>query len=309
MALDTRNADNAAWLVKVPYALANVWKAACDQSMAGQVDDSNERQQLLGRIVTEAAGAEEGDVSFLELPDTMLAEGIPRRFKLQQLPLPPGESSKMHVLSYELGSSNGNNGGGNGGGNGSSAAPKEILKPRVDGTVQQRMDMVPMVKDDKGEWVLDSEYMKLVRSRTEQAAEKVRVVGFYEDSVDNMLADLAQQKRVERDISARRKASVQAAREVALKRPRLEPEELEELLFRLFERHSAWHLKALIAETRQPQLHLKTVLEGIATQQKRGPNKDKYELKPEYRSKTGAAAATAGGTAGGAGTSAVRQPQ
>ncbi len=38
-----------------------------------------------------------------------------------------------------------------------------------------------------------------------------------------------------------------------------------------------------MGETRQPQAHLKAVLEGIAVQQKRGPNKDKYELKPEYR--------------------------
>ncbi|EFJ51871.1 hypothetical protein VOLCADRAFT_87484 [Volvox carteri f. nagariensis] len=251
MALDTRNADNAAWIVKVPYALASVWKAACEQSMAGQVDDSTEGPSLLGRIVTEPTA------------QAMLAEGIPRRFKLQQMPLPPGNSSKMHVMSYEIptggtsvpqgGFSQGGGGaaatgGGGGGSSGSSQAGRDISLPRVEGTIQQRMDMVPMVQDERGEWVLDSEYLKLVRSRTEQAAEKVRVVGYYEDSVDNVLADLAQQKRVEQDISARR--------------------------------------KGLITETRQPHMHLKAVLEGIAAQQKRGPNKDKYELKPEYRSKS-----------------------
>ncbi|GIL64310.1 hypothetical protein Vafri_18296 [Volvox africanus] len=284
MALDTRNADSAAWLIKVPYALASVWKAACEQSMAGQIDDSSEGPSLLGRIVTEPT-AEDGNVSFLELPETMWAEGIPRRFKLLQMPLPPGDAAnKMHVISYDVPPSTAP--GLDGGASGRRAAPRELSKPRVDGTIQQRMDMVPMVKDEKGEWALDSEYLKLVRSRTEQAAEKVRVVGYYEDSVDNDLANLAQQKRVERDISARRKATVAAAKADNMKRPRLEKDELEDLLFRLFERNTAWAFKALISETRQPHMHLKAVLEGIAAQQKRGPNKDKYELKPEYRSKT-----------------------
>ncbi|KXZ50769.1 hypothetical protein GPECTOR_15g454 [Gonium pectorale] len=293
MALDTRNADNAAWLVKVPYALASVWKAACEQSMAGSVDDSADGPALLGRIVTESV-PEEGSVSFLELPETMpAAEGVPRRFKLQQMPMPPQEATKMHVLSYEqpqAGAAAGGLPAAAGGGRGGGSAPRELPKPRVDGTVQQRMDMVPMVMDDKGAWALDAEYLKLVRSRTEQAAEKSRVVGFYEDSVDNMLADLAQQRRVERDISNRKRVAVAAAKADNLKRPRLEKDELEDILFRLFERSSAWAFKALIAETRQPHMHLKAVLEGIATQQKRGPNKDKYELKPEYRSKGAAAA-------------------
>ncbi|GLC40110.1 General transcription factor IIF subunit 2 [Pleodorina starrii] len=286
MALDIRNADSTAWLIKVPYALASVWKAACEQSMAGQVDDSSDGPSLLGRIVTEPA-TEGGNVSFLELPEAMLAEGIPPRFKLQQMPLPPGgdAANKMHVMSYEVPAAAAAGGGGAAAA-ASTPAGREISRPRMDGAIQQRMDMVPMVQDDKGEWVLDSEYLKLVRSRTEQAAEKVRVVGYYEDTVDNMLADLAQQKRVERDILSRKKATVAAAKADNLKRPRLEKDELEEKLFRLFERNSAWALKALIAETRQPHMHLKAVLEGIASQQKRGPNKDKYELKPEYRSKS-----------------------
>ncbi|KAG2436678.1 hypothetical protein HXX76_006206 [Chlamydomonas incerta] len=299
-ALDTRNADTAAWLVKVPVALAAVWKAACDQSMAGVVDDSSAEGagQLLGRIVTE-----EGNDSFLELPEAMLGEGIPKRFKLQSMPLPPGTGtdSRMHVMSYELpaaaaaAAAAGSGGGGGGGGGG----PKELPKARVDGCVQQRLDMVPMVKDEQGQWVLDSEYLKLVRSRTERAAEKVRVVGSYDGlNLDNQIAAKMQERRLQKDIVERRKATEAAARSDHLKRPRLEKEELEEMLFRLFERNSAWAFKSLIAETRQPHMHLKAVLEGIATQQKRGPNKDKYELKPEYRGNkaaAGAAAAAAGG--------------
>ncbi|KAG2439677.1 hypothetical protein HYH02_010558 [Chlamydomonas schloesseri] len=315
-ALDTRNADTTAWLVKVPVALAAVWKAACDQSMAGVVDDSSAEGagQLLGRIVTE-----EGNVSFLELPETMHAEGIPKRFKLQSMPLPPGTGtdSRMHVLSYEapaggaaaaaaaaaaaVGSAGGAAAAPPGGGAAAGGGPKDLPKARVDGCVHQRLDMVPMVKDEQGQWVLDSEYLKLVRSRTERAAEKVRVVGSYDGlDLDNQIALKMQKQRLQKDIVERRKATEAAARADNLKRPRLEKEELEEILFRLFERNSAWAFKSLIAETRQPHMHLKAVLEGIATQQKRGPNKDKYELKPEYRpgNKQAAAAAAAAAAAG-----------
>eukprot|EP00198_Chlamydomonas_reinhardtii_P010103 XP_001699440.1 predicted protein [Chlamydomonas reinhardtii] len=153
--LDTRNADTAAWLVKVPVALAAVWKAACDQSMAGVVDDSGTEEgagQLLGRIVTE------------------------------------------------------------------------------------------------GQWVLDSEYLKLVRSRTERAAEKVRVVGRYDGlDLDNQIAARVQERRLQKDIVERRKATEAAAKADQMKRPRLEREELEEILFRLFERHSAWAFKEVQA--------------------------------------------------------------
>lgn len=48
----------------MPVALAAVWKAACDQSMAGVVDDSGTEEgagQLLGRIVTEVRGREAGE--------------------------------------------------------------------------------------------------------------------------------------------------------------------------------------------------------------------------------------------------------
>ncbi|PNW85999.1 hypothetical protein CHLRE_03g203681v5 [Chlamydomonas reinhardtii] len=128
--LDTRNADTAAWLVKVPVALAAVWKAACDQSMAGVVDDSGTEEgagQLLGRIVTE-----EGNDSFLELPESMHAEGIPKRFKLQSMPLPPGAGtdSRMHVLSYEVAAAAA---AGAPGAAAASAPPKELPKARAYG--------------------------------------------------------------------------------------------------------------------------------------------------------------------------------
>lgn len=35
--------------------------------------------------------------------------------------------------------------------------------------------------------------------------------------------------------------------------------------------------------TKQPVAWLREVLDGIAAQARRGPHKDKYELKPEYR--------------------------
>ncbi len=131
--------------------------------------------------------------------DNMIAEGIPRRFKLQQMPLPAGDTgTKLHVLSYEV-AGGGGPAGGAAAAAGQPAAAREITKaredtgrgsgavgarlsfstaqcvgerstpcgpprtantqvtcyrfywslPGVEGAVAQRMDMLPMVKDEQ----------------------------------------------------------------------------------------------------------------------------------------------------------------
>lgn len=61
---------------------------------------------------------------------------------------------------------------------------------------------------------MDPEYAKLIRSRTERAAERTRVVGTYEDlSVTNRMADLLQHKQVVTAINAKRKVRGQGGGE------------------------------------------------------------------------------------------------
>ncbi|KAL0205142.1 hypothetical protein P9112_000449 [Eukaryota sp. TZLM1-RC] len=67
------------------------------------------------------------------------------------------------------------------------------------------------------------------------------------------------------------------------KRIRAERDVVKNLLFQLFNRKDFWSLSELVDETDQPQAWLRDVLDDICIRIISGPNKDLYELKPEYK--------------------------
>eukprot|EP01024_Parvocaulis_polyphysoides_P061026 TRINITY_DN67187_c0_g1_i1.p2 TRINITY_DN67187_c0_g1~~TRINITY_DN67187_c0_g1_i1.p2 ORF type:complete len:128 (+),score=24.19 TRINITY_DN67187_c0_g1_i1:3-386(+) len=67
------------------------------------------------------------------------------------------------------------------------------------------------------------------------------------------------------------------------RRLRMDKDELENVLFELFEKQSMWRLQDLLKETDQPHMWLKQVLNDIAMLNTRGEHKDLWELKPEYK--------------------------
>ncbi|CAL5383515.1 unnamed protein product [Camellia sinensis] len=68
-----------------------------------------------------------------------------------------------------------------------------------------------------------------------------------------------------------------------VKRTRRDRGELEEIMFKLFERQPNWALKQLVQETAQPAQFLKEILNELCVYNKRGTNQGTYELKPEYK--------------------------
>ena len=68
---------------------------------------------------------------------------------------------------------------------------------------------------------------------------------------------------------------------------RVDRNELLDMLFRAFELQPYWTMKQLKERTHQPDVHLRSVLESIAVQNKRGPNAGKYGLKEEYKALQG----------------------
>uniref|UniRef100_J3L4J1 TFIIF beta subunit HTH domain-containing protein n=1 Tax=Oryza brachyantha TaxID=4533 RepID=J3L4J1_ORYBR len=78
-----------------------------------------------------------------------------------------------------------------------------------------------------------------------------------------------------------------------MKRTRRDRRELENILFKLFERQPNWSLKNLMQETDQPEQFLKEILNDLCFYNKRGPNQGTHELKPEYKKSTEDADATA----------------
>ncbi|KAL0369106.1 UNVERIFIED_CONTAM: hypothetical protein Scaly_1129500 [Sesamum calycinum] len=82
-------------------------------------------------------------------------------------------------------------------------------------------------------------------------------------------------------LGIRKKAAPVKSSEV--KRTRRDRGELEDIMFKLFERQPNWALKQLVQETDQPAQFLKEILNELCVYNKRGTNQGTYELKPEYK--------------------------
>lgn len=137
-----------------------------------------------------------------------------------------------------------------------------------EGIVQHRIDVLPRGRANE----IDPAYRKLSRQRDIAAASRTRTVQVVTGrSITNIRQPVAAA-----EAERRRKAAEE-------KRSAMPKEELEATLFRLFERQSYWSLAQLQKQTSQPTAHLRSVLAEIANKTKRGPYKDMWSLKKEFR--------------------------
>jgi len=67
------------------------------------------------------------------------------------------------------------------------------------------------------------------------------------------------------------------------KKMRDDKEKVQEILFALFEKHQFYNIKDLAQETRQPMAYLKQILKEVCNYSVKPPNRNMWELKPEYR--------------------------
>ncbi|KAL2555514.1 Transcription initiation factor IIF [Forsythia ovata] len=72
-------------------------------------------------------------------------------------------------------------------------------------------------------------------------------------------------------------------KELKMRRTRKDPEEMEQILLKLFERQPKWTLKQLILETDQPEQFLKEMLKLLCVYNYKGADQGTYEIKPEYK--------------------------
>jgi hypothetical protein len=145
-----------------------------------------------------------------------------------------------------------------------------------EGVVQYRLEVAPGAGGSgagtSGGLSSDPAYRKISRERSEAAAVKTRTVQIMTDhKITNIRKPVGAQM-----VGTKRKAET--------KRTAMEKEELQALLFRKFEKQSHWAFGQLQKETEQPTPHLKAILGEIAVQNKRGPYKDLWELKKEFKS-------------------------
>ncbi len=139
----------------------------------------------------------------------------------------------------------------------------------IEGRVDKEFYMKP---------VLNDEYRQVMQKRNVEASKpkrSIQVVGSVEGGRRlGIIGHVREQKLLQ----------AQKARTLPEeRRERLPKGEVTDMLFGAFERMPHWNFQGLVEYTKQPTVYLKEILNEIAVYNKRGPFKNLYELKPEYK--------------------------
>lgn len=155
---------------------------------------------------------------------------------------------------------------------------------------------------------IDAAYRALTRKRTLASLQKGRSVAVITDGRAAQRLYQQQHNRaslyVKYTQADKEELEARSARDLVnkagtAKRARMERPELEQLLFRLFERQPQWALPALQKETDQPIGWLREVLGEVAVQVKKGPQRDWWELQRQFKVAGGGGAGPGAGRADG----------
>ncbi|XP_077226101.1 transcription initiation factor IIF, beta subunit [Tasmannia lanceolata] len=148
-------------------------------------------------------------------------------------------------------------------------------KVSMEGKVEHKFDMKPHSENIE-------EYRKLCRDRTKKSMIKSRQVQVIDDDRGAHMRPMPGMVGL---LSSGSKDKKKAApiKGSDMKRTRRDRGELEDIMFKLFERQPNWALKQLVQETDQPAQFLKEILNELCIYNKRGTNQGTYELKPEYK--------------------------
>uniref|UniRef100_A0A061S5P8 Transcription initiation factor TFIIF subunit beta n=1 Tax=Tetraselmis sp. GSL018 TaxID=582737 RepID=A0A061S5P8_9CHLO len=250
--LETTEAERPVWLVKVPKFLAAKWKETAESGGPGA---------KLGTIRFQSAQLQPSETAVpenftLSLPEG--TEGVPLAYQISQL----GDGQEhTHVFSSDPDE-------------GLSVSGKVVC--RFDAHAQRSMTENNPWETNWGSVTIDPAYCKLSRERYEAANRKTRTLQMTDGRRDRF-AHLKRQQKPKRPAE-----TLRGSRPSETKRVRMEKDELEKLLFSLFEKRPNWSLSDLVEATDQPQAWLKEILLQVAVLNKKGNVKGSYALKPEY---------------------------
>lgn len=149
-------------------------------------------------------------------------------------------------------------------------------KLSCEGKVEHKFDMEPH-KDNL------INYAKLCRERTQKSMVKTRKVQVLDNDHGMSMRPLPGMVGLIPSGSSKEKRKPTPTKPSDVKRTRRDRRELENIIFKLFEKQPNWALKALVQETDQPEQFLKEILNDLCMYNKRGPNQGTHELKPEYK--------------------------
>ncbi|KAF3433910.1 hypothetical protein FNV43_RR25013 [Rhamnella rubrinervis] len=147
-------------------------------------------------------------------------------------------------------------------------------KISVEGKILEKFDMKPHNENIEN-------YRKLCRERTQKYMTRNRQIQVIDN--DNGAHMRPMPGMMGFAVSAPSDKKKTPTKSSDMKRTRRDRGEMEEIMFKLFERQPNWTLKQLIQETDQPEQFLKDILKDLCVYNNKGSNQGTYELKPEYR--------------------------
>ncbi|KAJ4702032.1 putative Transcription initiation factor IIF subunit beta [Melia azedarach] len=148
-------------------------------------------------------------------------------------------------------------------------------KVAMEGKVEHKFDMKPHEKNIE-------EYGRLCRERTNRSMIKNRQIQVIDNDHGVHMRPMPGMVGLISSTSKDKKKPA-PVKQSDVKRTRRDRGELEDIMFKLFERQPNWALKQLVQETDQPAQFLKEILNELCVYNKRGTNQGTYELKPEYK--------------------------
>ncbi|CAL1374326.1 unnamed protein product [Linum trigynum] len=143
----------------------------------------------------------------------------------------------------------------------------------VEGKILNKFDVKPHTESLEN-------YGKLCRERTKKCMTRNRQIQVIDNDKGTHMRPMPGMMTTSFTVHEKKKPPAKASE---TKRTRRDRGEMEDIMFKLFERQPNWTLRQLIQETDQPELFLKDILKELCVYNNKGSNQGSYELKPEYK--------------------------
>ncbi|KAI0500781.1 hypothetical protein KFK09_018998 [Dendrobium nobile] len=246
--LETGRADRSVWLMKCPAMVSRSWQSAAAPS---STSDSSIPNPVVAKVV-------------LSLDPVHGDEPNALQFKMELAQKDGGNTPKSYSLNMFK-----------------DFVPMCVFsessqgKCALEGKVEHKFDMEPHSENF-------GEYGKLCRERSNKAMIKTRQIQIIDKDHGVLMRPMPGMVGLVPS-GSKDKKKVAPVKGSEVKRTRRDRRELENIIFKLFERQPNWALKQLVLETDQPEQFLKEILNDLCVYNKRGPNQGTHELKPEYK--------------------------
>ncbi|XP_049400484.1 uncharacterized protein LOC125864506 [Solanum stenotomum] len=246
--LDTRNADRRVWLMKCPTVVSGFFEQH-QHSTSGETDLSFNSPRPVAKVtvVVDPLIANDSTQFTMELAGTS-SGNMPTHYSMDM-------STDFIPMSIFSESGQG--------------------RVSVEGKIYHKFDMKPHHENIEN-------YGKLCRERTNKYMTKSRQIQVIDNDNAKHMRPMPGFFATKASGSAAEKKKV-LSKGLEMKRTRRDRDEMEEIMFKLFERQSNWTLKQLVHETDQPEQFMKDMLKLLCIYNNKGAHQGTYELKPEYK--------------------------